>query len=1376
MAAPRLGICWVFAIALVSGRTVLAVEPWADPKQVIKPGLELWLDAGRQPEARKAKGLPELKVDSQVDVWLDASGKARDLQAPDAKAAPVWTKVAGTPVMRFDGVDDCLRLVDQKTELDSFTVVFVSIPRANTAAFSGFMAFNAKDQRDWQSGMTIDQGPSPSTVFAELNVEGKGFMGARSLLKKAIPFGAAQVFEIRSDRAERKITLTVDGQPANERPREAVPLSMDEITIGARFYTNEPGPQVARGFGPVDIAEVLVFSEPLNESRTSLLRGYLMLKYADLMTATKPRVGTPLATVENPPAVQVLEPGFESFELPLDLPNINNVRTRPDGKILAVAYNGDMYLLSDTDGDGLEDKADKFWDNQGRIVSPIGMALTPPGYSRGSGCFVAGKGKLSLVVDTNGDDVADEEIVVAKDWPPIMHNVDALGTAIDPGDGSVYVGIGCRNFTNAYLTDKDGKARYSPTDEGAAILKIAPDFSTREVYASGVRFSVGMAFNAAGDLFVTDQEGATWLANGNPFDELLHIQKGRHYGFPPRHPDKLPDVIDEPSVYDYGPQHQSTCGLTFNEPVKKDGPIFGPESWRSDAIVTGYSRGKIYRTSLIKTEQGYVAKNSLFACLQKLTVDTCVDLNGSLLVATHSGGPDWGSGPGGKGTLYKIRYRDTEQPRVAAVWSAGPDEVKVAFDKPLNPEWLKGAAAKTSVQYGPAVSAGDRFETLRPGYAVVGAQLVAPRFEQPARSLQISPDGRTLTIVTEPSPGRVAHALTLPSSIVGPALKRSKGAIEQHEQIDLDYSMNGVAAEWVASDGVTRWSGWLPHMALEIAKKWTAGSADHDELWERIKQPGKLKMSTMIDLKDMLRPAVQPGSKIDYKLPDEHADLFVAGIDLEVGPPGVARLLTLGSQLNNGPNHRGSDLFFAGPLREPVLLELTVSTGRDAYLRMSWSTPEDNRPRAFPLRRFYLPWSEEVSTDLETQVAKKVPELEGASWANGRKVFFGSDAGCSKCHSVHGKGGQAAPDLSNLVHRDFASVMRDINNPNFAINPDFTTFQIETKSGKVLMGTIRGVGDQVHVTDTKANVEVIDRGDIEQIVAQKTSIMPLGIPQSLGPEKTRDLLAYLLLAPPSMPKDAKEPPPQPRKKADVEALLKGVPADAPAPKPMRVTLVAGKKDHGPGEHDYPAWQIAWKELLKSLDNLEVATAWEWPAEEDLAKSDVLVFYRHGDWSEEKAKQIDAFLARGGGLVYIHWAVDGGKLWEDYAKRIGRSWAPGAKFRHGPLDLTFNRGSNHPIARNFDRVHMVDESYWKLGGDLSKATVLATAPDDGEPQPLFWTIDHNPGRVFVSIPGHYSWSFDDPMFRILLLRGIAWTAKEPVDRFNDAVYPGANVVE
>jgi type 1 glutamine amidotransferase len=47
-------------------------------------------------------------------------------------------------------------------------------------------------------------------------------------------------------------------------------------------------------------------------------------------------------------------------------------------------------------------------------------------------------------------------------------------------------------------------------------------------------------------------------------------------------------------------------------------------------------------------------------------------------------------------------------------------------------------------------------------------------------------------------------------------------------------------------------------------------------------------------------------------------------------------------------------------------------------------------------------------------------------------------------------------------------------------------------------------------------------------------------------------------------------------------------------------------------------------------------------------------------------------------------------------------------------------------------------------------------------------------VFVSIPGHYSWTFDDPLFRLLLLRGIAWSAGESVDRFNALALPGARL--
>ena len=74
---------------------------------------------------------------------------------------------------------------------------------------------------------------------------------------------------------------------------------------------------------------------------------------------------------------------------------------------------------------------------------------------------------------------------------------------------------------------------------------------------------------------------------------------------------------------EYGPQHQSTVGMIFNEGLN-GGPTFGPASWAGDALLCGESRGKLYRTKLVKTREGYVAQNQIIACLGMLTIDTCV--------------------------------------------------------------------------------------------------------------------------------------------------------------------------------------------------------------------------------------------------------------------------------------------------------------------------------------------------------------------------------------------------------------------------------------------------------------------------------------------------------------------------------------------------------------------------------------------------------------------------------------------------------------------------------------------------------------------------------------------------------------------------------
>ena len=61
----------------------------------------------------------------------------------------------------------------------------------------------------------------------------------------------------------------------------------------------------------------------------------------------------------------------------------------------------------------------------------------------------------------------------------------------------------------------------------------------------------------------------------------------------------------------------------------------------------------------------------------------------------------------------------------------------------------------------------------------------------------------------------------------------------------------------------------------------------------------------------------------------------------------------------------------------------------------------------------------------------------------------------------------------------------------------------------------------------------------------------------------------------------------------------------------------------------------------------------------------------------------------------------------------------------------------------------------------------------------WTIEHGTpehakGRVFVSILGHYTWTFDDPLFRVLILRGICWSAKQPIDHLSELATIGARM--
>jgi putative heme-binding domain-containing protein len=1106
-------------LVLLIAPAVFALEPWSDTRLSVTNGIELWFDASREPMAHQARELASPVSGRALDYWHDGSGNGRHLNQRMLDARPQFRRMAGSALVHFDGQNDFLAVGMNPVRFSNCTVVALVSADANPGFFRGFFSCNGRGQNDFQSGLNIDLGGAASTNWNKINVEGRGISGERNLLNSRLEFGTFHSLAVVVD--SKETLLRVDGKPEGKRTRESGRVVLEELTVGARQIDIQGSSPYAQSFFQGDVAEVIFFNRVLEDAELQSIETYLTRKHAGLLRKSSDPAGpteVSVVAVSNPPPVQMLVPGFAVRELPVKLKNVNNVVYAPDGRLFAFGYNGNVWQLADTDNDGLEDKATVFWDNsKGEILQTVGMAWGP------GGLYIPNKGRILRLRDT-GKGYGELETVFS-DWKPPARfggtSIDALGITVDK-EGNIYFGLCADDWVAAYRVDeKSGESQYRRESERGSIVKVSADWKSKEVLCSGLRFTVGLAINKEGDVFCTEQEGATWLPNGNPLDELLCIEKGRHYGFPPRHPKYLPDVIDEPSVFDYAPQHESTCGFRFNDPTPQ-GKWFGPAWWKHDALVTGESRGKIWRTKLVKTAAGYVAQNQLIACLGMLTVDATPTPRGDLIVACHSGAPDWGTGPNGEGKLFHISYDDTNAPQPVLAWNSSPTEMRVTFDRALDPAQLRKLAQQTKVTMGKYVTAGDRFEMLRPGYRVVQDELATPRYELPVLYATLSPDSRTLALITSPRSSAVNYALALPgygvpasggTTSVGHASSSPVEAgtpyLPQHAAIDLVTDLTGVEVEWQGEN--TNWTGWWPHPDWQVARELTIESAEHRALWQNMDRKGTLKLRGQLDLWQMLRAATQPGSKLDYEYPPENVTVvFRAASPLKLSSPKARRV-----------SDNESHITVQSARNQWAPFEVMV-TGRAPILHVSWRTAEDPRLRPLPLRRVLLPWAKPYDADSFETPARETPEIAGGNWQRGREIFFSDRAACYKCHTVRGEGGKIAPDLSNLIHRDYASVIKDIRQPSAAINPDAVAYNLHLKDGDVVTGVpLKESAAEMVLGDVNGKPITIARDRIAESKASSISLMPEGLLQGMSDQQVKDLMTFLLRQP-EAPKQAKK--------------------------------------------------------------------------------------------------------------------------------------------------------------------------------------------------------------------------------------------------------------
>ncbi|MGY8769214.1 MAG: c-type cytochrome [Pirellulales bacterium] len=409
----------------------------------------------------------------------------------------------------------------------------------------------------------------------------------------------------------------------------------------------------------------------------------VLLRYTSTLPVDK--YIQPPIPVQPKPVARTLDivPGWNAVQLPLATEMMPTAMSwKPNGTMVVASLKGRIWLLNDTNGDGLEDVAQAFGDE---LAAPFGV--------QAYGTHIDVLNKYGLMRLHNPKNQVGYTQLLASGW---AHTDDYHDWAIGlPKDeqGNYYMATACQQDDR---TAEGAKLRGS-------VMKLIPRDPTKddprlfaiEELTAGHRFPVGIARNQQGQMFVPDNQG-----NYNPFNELNHIVPGRRYGFInkiDRKPGFNP-VATPPSIAIPHPWTRSVNGICFLETPKKlheklGYPVFG--AFEGHLIGCEYDTRRLIRMSLDQvgdTLQGAVypftydpgkeVKNSLLGPI------TCsVSPNGELYIGSMRDA-GWGGG-NNVGSLVRLKPESVHMPLGIAEVRALPDGFEIEFTDQVDEEYAK---------------------------------------------------------------------------------------------------------------------------------------------------------------------------------------------------------------------------------------------------------------------------------------------------------------------------------------------------------------------------------------------------------------------------------------------------------------------------------------------------------------------------------------------------------------------------------------------------------------------------------------------------------------------------------------------------------------
>ncbi len=405
-----------------------------------------------------------------------------------------------------------------------------------------------------------------------------------------------------------------------------------------------------------------------------------------LPTDQFPYVASP-QPVLKPKNIAVV-PGYAGIQLPLP-PTEMPVSFAWDksGECYIGSLKGRILKLKDGNDDGLAEQyeliSDEFPTPYGLFIGAEGIdALTKFALVRLT------EPKLSSVPYA----VPYAASVVADGWGYTADYHDwAVGLERD-ADQNYYMALPCQQ------DDRNEEAAYL---RGSA-LKLIPYNSTEEPrkyrvepFAAGLRFPMGIALNAQGDLFTSDNQG-----NYNPFNELNHIRSGKRYGFINKLENKggFSPEFESPAINLPHPWTRSVNGICFlKTPAGLPASHFG--AYEGHLIGCEMNGKALIRMSFQKVGETYQGAAYMFS---RPVTEGEANLEGPIVCRVSPAGDlfigslqdsGWSAGQN-TGSIVRLRPQGELPPGIAEV-RATATGFEVDFTQPIAAE---SAALATNYQ------------------------------------------------------------------------------------------------------------------------------------------------------------------------------------------------------------------------------------------------------------------------------------------------------------------------------------------------------------------------------------------------------------------------------------------------------------------------------------------------------------------------------------------------------------------------------------------------------------------------------------------------------------------------------------------------------